>query len=128
MPTVEKPHLNIKLISGSSNVEITVTTKVTLDTTDMFLVKNAGLRFKLKGKMRGEDSGFNGGDDDLFNLPSLGVMETATITTKKTVSRDSLDEDWEGNDEVYARMTLVSLSPIFPFSKSRDSATITGNF
>lgn len=128
MPTVAKPHLTIKLISGTNNVEIAVTTNVTLDSTDLFLVKNAGLRFKLRGKMRGEDSGLNGGDDDLFNLPSHGVMESGTVTTKKTVSRDSLDEDWEGNDEVYARMTLVSLAPIFPFSKSRDSAVITGNF
>jgi hypothetical protein len=128
LATLSSPNLSIKLISGTNNAEVTATVASAFSAFEKALVDNLGLKFRLKCKLRGQDSGFNGADDDLFSFASKQITANGTSTFKTTVSRDTIDEDWEGNDEVYARFTLQSTEPIFPFATSKDSSVITGNF
>jgi len=121
------PTLTIKLVAGTNSADVTATVTTKLTDFEKVLVKE-GLRFRLKCKLRGEDSGFNGSDDDVFSFPSKTIAASGLSTFTHRISRDTLDEDWEGNDEIYARFTLQSLEPIFPFVKTKDSAVITGNF
>ena len=127
MATLSNPTLTIKLISGTNNVDVTATAVVKLTAFETNLIKNLGLKFKIKCMLWGQDSGFNGGDDDLFSFPTQTVTAAGTFTFKGTVSRDLLDEDL-GNDEIYAKFTLQSAEPIFALSISKRSPVITGNF
>ncbi len=127
MPSLSSAKLSITLGSGSQNADVTATVTVSLTEFDKQLVK-LGLKFKLKCKLRGADSGLNGADDDLFQFPTKTVTAAGTFTFKATVSRDTLDEDWEGNDEIYARFTLQSAEAILPFVTSKNSPEISGNF
>src|SRR5262245_33744192 len=103
MPTLSNPTLVIKLIAGTSKVDVTATVKVSFSTTEETLIKLLSLRYSLKCKIWGSDSGFNGEDDALFSIASQSVNSDGTHTFKRQVDTSSLDEDWEGNDEIYAR-------------------------
>jgi len=128
MASLSQPHLSIKLLSGTSNAEVTATVNVSLTQFELNLVKNLGLKFKLRCQLRGADSGFNGADDDLFTYTGKSILAGGTSTFKATMSRNTLDEDWVGDDEVYARFTLQSAEPIFPLVLTTDSPIITGSF
>jgi hypothetical protein len=127
MANLSNPTLTIKLISGTNNADVTATVVVKLTAFELNLVKNLGLKFKLKARLWGQDGGFNGGDDDLFSFSTQTISAGGTFTFKTTVSRNVLDEDW-GNDEIYAKFTLQSAEPIFALSISKTSPVISGNF
>jgi len=128
MATLSKPTLSIKLVAGTNNADVTATVTTKLTTFEKGLVDKLGLKFRLKCKLRGEDSGFNGSDDDLFSFAKKTITANGVSTFSTRVSRDTLDEDWEGNDEIYARFTLQSTEAIFPFATSKNSPVISGNF
>ena len=127
MPAVSTPKLTIKLVSGSSNAEVTATVKAAFTAFDKALIK-LGLTFRMKCKLWGADSGFNGDNDDLFSFTNQLVTSDGTVTFKQTIPRAVLDEDWIGNDEIFARFTLQSREAIVPFSVSTDSPEISGDF
>ena len=129
MPTLSNPTLKLELVSGTSNVKVTGTVRVNFYPVEEALIKNLGLKFKLRCNVRGEDGGFNGADDALFSIASKTITEDGGYTFVRTVNRASLDEDWEGNDEIYARFRLASTTPSLPMAATPvDSSTITGNF
>lgn len=129
MPVLSNPALKIELVSGTSQANVTASVKVAFDQVEENFIKLLGLKFKLMCRLWGEDSGFNGGDDGLFSLTTKTITADGTYTFTKTVSRSSLDEDWEGNDEIYARFRCKSTTPSFPMEATpQNSQTISGNF
>lgn len=127
MASLSNPALQIDLLTGTSNANVTATVSVTLDPIDTFLV-NGGLTLQLASKLVGDDSGFNGGDNDLFFFPSQNITNTGIYTFQSTVSLGTLDEDSIGRDEVFANFNLQSLNNIFPLNTSVNSANIEGSF
>lgn len=126
MATLSNPKLAIKLISGTNNADVTASVNVALTAFEENLVKD-GLKFVLRCKLRGDDSGFTGADDDLYGFLGKTVLADGTRTFQTTLSRNALDEDW-GKDEVYARFTLQSTEPAFPLVIAVNSSSITGSF
>jgi hypothetical protein len=122
------PNLSIKLISGTNNADVTATVLSTLTPFEKALVDTLGLKFKLKCKLWGEDSGFNGEDDELYSFGSKTITQSGPSTFKATINRSTLDEDSVGNDEIYAKFTLQSTEPLFPFGTSAKSPVISGDF
>lgn len=130
MPKLSNPTLKIEL-SNTSQANITASVKVAFDSFEENLIKN-GLKFKLRSRLWGDDQGSvtNGDDDPLFWLPSKTITADGTYTFTATVNRSSLDEDWEGNDEIYARFTCSSTTPGFPMNAKPvvSDPPIHGNF
>ena len=135
MPTLSNATLTVKLVAGTSNVDITASVKVGFSPQEEALIKLfaplAPITYSLRAEMWAEDSGFNGDDDKLSKIGSKSVAADGTHTFTKRVNRSTLDEDWEGNDEVYAKFgctapsnTGLSLQSATPAK----SSTITGNF
>lgn len=127
MASLSNPALQIDLLTGTSNANVTATVSVTLDPIDTFLV-NGGLTLQLASKLVGDDSGLNGGDNDLFFFPSQNITNTGIYTFQSTVSLGTLDEDSIGRDEVFANFNLQSLNNTFPLNTSVSSANIEGSF
>jgi hypothetical protein len=129
MPVLSNPTLKIELVSGTSQVNITATVKAAFDTVEENFIKLVGLKFKLRCRLWGADSLFNGEDDALFSLTSKTITADGTYTFTKKVDRSALDEDWEGNDEIYARFRCKSTTPSLPMEADpKNSPTISGNF
>jgi hypothetical protein len=128
MPVLSNPTLKLELVSGTSNVKVTAVVRVNFDTVEENFIKLLGLKFRLRCNIRGEDGIFNP-DDALFSIATKTITADGSFTFTRTVNRGSLDEDWLGNDEVYARFHCKSTTPSFPLAATPvDSATITGNF
>jgi hypothetical protein len=129
MASLTNPKLSIKLISGTSKAEIKATVDLGLSQVDRNLIEVLGVKFKVGCAIRGSDSGFNGGDDTLIVFSKKTKTSSGTVTFETEVNRDVLDEDWEGNDEIYARFTLATNSPTFPANvPPKNSSVISGNF
>ncbi len=129
MPQLSNPTLRIELVAGTTKVKVSGTVHVTLDAFEEALVKQLGLKFRARCLIMGEDSGFNGADDQLFRLPSKIVTSDGTIPFFREVDRSKLDEDWEGNDEIFAHYTCASTTSSFSLAATpKNSITITGNF
>ena len=128
MANLSNPQLSIRLISNTSNTDTTANVDVALTPFESFLVNSGGLRILLKCKLRGDDSGFNGSDDDLFEFPAQTVAADGMFTFQGTVSRGTLDEDSTGNDEIYAQFTLQSTEQSFPLVVQANSPIISGDF
>jgi len=126
MPTLSNPKLKVEATSGSSQMKVTTQVTVNFHPQEETNIKVLGLKCKLACRVWGEDSGFNGGDDSLFSLATKTIDKDGTYTFVRTVARDLLDEDWEGNDELYAKFALNAVG--FPMSATTRSATITGNY
>ncbi|MDA7417016.1 hypothetical protein PGB34_11620 [Xenophilus arseniciresistens] len=128
MPTLSNPNLRITLISGTSKAKVDATVRVNFDAFEEALIKQLGLKFRLGCRIWGEDSGLTGADDSLFSIASQTVTADGNFAFSRTVDRDSLDEDWVGNDEIYARFSCQSTTPSFPLAASVRSAAVTGDF
>jgi hypothetical protein len=128
MPTLSSPKLTVKLISGTSKVDVVAAIHIVFNEFEKKLINLLGLKFKLRCLLRGSDSGFNGADDDLFLFSNKTITADGTSTFSKTMSSSVLDEDWVGEDEVYARFTLQSAEALFPFTGVNDSPIVTGSF
>jgi len=126
MPTLSNPKLKIEIVSGSNTAKATAQVTVNFHPQEETNIKILGLKCRLACRVWGEDSGFNGGDDSLFALATKTITKDGTYTFVRTVSRDTLDEDWEGNDELYAKFALNAVG--FPMSTGTRSSTITGNY
>lgn len=127
MASLTNPSLKIELISGTNNAKVTGTIKVGFTAFEKFNIEH-GVRFRLYCRLVGDDAGFNGGDDDLYLYPRKTLTAGGVYTFAKTLSRNTLDEDSIGEDEVYARFRLVSTEPSFPVNITKESAVISGDF
>ncbi|OQX05436.1 MAG: hypothetical protein BWK73_33630 [Thiothrix lacustris] len=127
MAYLNNQSLTIKLISGTSNVDVIANVDVSLSQLERFLV-SGGLNLKMKCKLVGSDAGANGPDDDLYLFPAKTIIKDDVVTFSAIMSKSVLDEDSIGNDEVYANFCLISGDPIFPLSISVNSPEISGDF
>ena len=129
MPVLSSPTLSLTLVAGTSNVKVAASVKVSFDDPEETLMKLLSLKYKLRCRIYGEDGFFNGPDDSLFSIASKTITGDGTYKFAKTVNRSSLDEDWEGNDEIYAKFSGQTTSASFPFvTHPKQSDSITGNF
>ena len=126
MPNLINPKLKIQSTSGSNQMKVTTTVTVSFDATEENIIKVLGLKCKLACRVWSEDSGFNGGDDPLFSLATKTITKDGTYEFVRMVDRSLLDEDWEGNDELYAKFALNAVS--FPMSAGTRTATQVGNY
>ena len=126
MPVLSNPKLKIQSTSGSSQMKVTTSVTVAFSAAEKHIIEVLSLKFKLASRVWGEDSGFNGGDDPLFSLATKTINKGGNYEFVRHVNRDLLDEDWEGNDELYARFALNAVA--FPMSASAQSATQVGNY
>ncbi|MEO8152426.1 MAG: hypothetical protein ABI605_05100 [Rhizobacter sp.] len=126
MPTLSNPKLKIQSTSGSNQMKVTTTVTVQFSAAEENIIKILSLKCKLASRVWGEDSGFNGGDDPLFSLATKTITKNGTYEFVRSVDRSLLDEDWEGNDELYARFALNAVA--FPMSATAQSATQVGNY
>lgn len=113
MASISNAHLDIKHNHDKKTARVVVTAQVTFSPIELFLLKN-GLTFRLKGALKGADSGLKGADDHLWTFKPIPIadrtpQETVKLTFEETLGEDVLDEDKITNpkDEVYARLTLV---------------------
>lgn len=135
MPILSNPRLTIKLIAGTTKVEVTGSVKVNFTPNEEAIMKVFPLvKYTMNCKLFGEDSGFNGADDPMFNVTSVGpkkINADKVHNFRREVEKSSLDEDWEGNDEVYARFRCIAptnVGFVLASANAVDSETITGNF
>jgi hypothetical protein len=126
MPALTNAKLKIETLSGSNTAKVTALVTVNFHPQEENYIKILGLKCRLRCRVWSEDGGLNGDDDPLFNLPTKTITKDGTYTFERTVSRDVLDEDWEGNDEIYARFKLNAVA--FPMAAGVKTATITGNY
>jgi hypothetical protein len=126
MPTLSNPELKIQSTAGSS--QLTVKTKVTVrfSPEEEHIISCLKLKFKLACRVWSEDDMFNGGDDPLFSLSTKTITKDGTYEFVRVVSHNLLDEDWEGNDEVYAKFALNAVA--FPMSAATRTPTQVGNY
>ncbi len=126
MPTLSSPKLKIQSTTGTNQMKVTTSVTVGFDATEVNIIKVLGLKCKLACRVWGEDSGFNGGDDSLFSLSTKTITKSGSYEFVRVVDASLLDEDWEGNDELYAKFALNAVS--FPMSAATRTATQVGNY
>ena len=132
MPKLSDPKLAIKVSSGSPDATVTASVDVSFSDTEKTLIKLLNLKYRLTCRIRGADSGLQGGDNALFTLGNVSVdSDRNNVSFERIVSRDRLDEDNVGQDEVYARFfctppenTGIALTP----AKTVDSPEVHGSF
>lgn len=112
---------------GGDVIKVTAKVKVSFNPFEEYMIKN-GLQVAVSCRMWGEDSGFNGADDNLFSMGSKRVAADGNVEFVRNVAKSWLDEDWEGKDEIYARFGLASQSPGIIAPISVRSATKTGRY
>jgi hypothetical protein len=127
MPSIKTPRFSVRLLAGSSNVEVSASIDAAFTPFDKALIK-LGLTFRMKCKLWGADSGLNGADDELFTFTNQLVTKDGTVKFKEIIPSSTLDEDWNSDDDIFARFTLQSREAIIPFSVSLNSAQIHGDF
>ena len=127
MPALLNPKIKIEATSGSNTMKVTTQVTVNFGPQEETNIKILGIKCKLACRVWGQDSGFNGGDDSLFSMPTKTINKDGTYVFVRHVARDLLDEDWEGNDEIFAKFALNAVG--FPMSAGPvPSPVITGNF
>jgi len=126
MPVLSNPKLKIQSTAGSSQMKVTTSVTVAFSAAEKHITEVLNLKFKLASRVWGEDSGFNGGDDSLFSLATKTITRGGNYEFVRSVDRSMLDEDWEGNDELFARFALNAVA--FPMSASAQSSTQVGNY
>ena len=135
MPTLSNPRLSIKLVAGTTKVEITSSVKVNFTPNEEAIMKVFPLvKYTMSCRLFGEDGGLNGADDPMFLVTSVGpkkVNADHLHSFKREVDKSALDEDWEGNDEIYARFACAAptnVGFVLASATQVNSDTITGNF
>ncbi|MCA9526746.1 MAG: hypothetical protein KC549_10690 [Myxococcales bacterium] len=85
---------------------------------ESFLMKNAGLQFRLHGRLR-----FTNGlsDDTLLTLASRIITAGGTVHFEAAALPSQLEDKRGGRRDLYARFDLESLEPILPASVRLDS-------
>lgn len=112
---------------GGDVFKVTAQVNVTFTQFEKFMISQ-GLAVSVSCRMWGEDSGFNGDDDNLFSMGTKAVSNSGVVQFTRNVAKDWLDEDWEGQDEIYAKFTLASASPGIIATVVKSSPTKTGSY
>ncbi len=127
MPNLSNPKLKIQSTTGSDQMTVSASVKVTFLPEELHIIQVLSLKCKLACKVWSEDGGFNGPDDPLFSLATKTITKNGTYDFKpRLIDRSVLDEDWEGNDELYAKFGVKAVG--FPMSDETRSLTQVGNY
>lgn len=126
MPTLSNPKLQLQSTAGSGLVKVTTSVIVKFNDSEEHIIKCLNLKFKLACRIWSEDDVFNGGDDPMFALSTKTITKDGTYTFERTVPTSMLDEDWEGNDEFYAKFALQAIA--FPMGANTRTSTQVGNY
>ena len=135
MPTLSNPTLQIQLDStNNAKRKLIATVNVTFSANEQAAMQALDskhtLRCRIWGKDEGEDSGLNGGNDDLFQLADAQQINTNGVKTfTDSVPSEKLDEDDQFQDEIIARFTCLPGGKMtFSPSTSVNSPKVSGNF
>jgi hypothetical protein len=132
MPTLSDPKLAIKVASGSPDATVTASVDVSFSETEKKLIQLLSLNYRVTCRIRAADSGLTGSDNALFTLGNVTVNSNRNnIPFARTVSRDLLDEDVVGEDEVYARFWCTppaNTGLALTAARTVDSPEIHGSF
>ena len=77
MATLSSPSLSV-VSQGGDVVKVTTKVNVTFNQFEKFMI-GQGLSVTVACRMWGEDSGINGGDDNLFSMGTKPVSSTGTV-------------------------------------------------
>ena len=125
MATLCNPTLSIDLFTNSE-LNVSVTVDVRLTSFETFLIENE-VGFQLRAKLVGDNSGLNGGDNDLLLFPTQNITSAGTYTFQSTVSYSTLNQDsslFNKVNKMFANLSLTSTEQIFPLNVSVSSPTI----
>lgn len=132
MATLSNPTLQINANStNSANVDVIATVSVDLSRLDEFIVGNGLADLTLTAKLRGEDAGLRGGDEDLFLFNSAPkIFNDGTYTFQATIPRGTLNEDKliGARDEIYSNFNLLSSEKTFPVNEFASSGILEGQY
>ena len=125
--------LKLKITSSSGKVSPVVTYKLSFSVGEQNLMKTFPGLFSVRCELWGADSGLNGGDDKLYVYPITRIYPDGSIsgleegTFSATLNKGAeLDEDWNSEDEVYAKLIV---SNNFAGTKiAKNSAEVHGSF
>ena len=126
MPTLSKPELHIQSTAGSTHLTVKTRVTVNFSPEEEHIISCLKLKFKLACRIWSEDAVFNGNDDLLFSLSTKTITKDGTYDFVGSVHHELLDEDWEGNDEVYAKFGLAAVA--FPMTAVARTPTQVGNY
>lgn len=129
MASISNPTLQITHDHTKKTARVIVSATVQFSPYEMNEIRE-GLKFKLKCRLWGSDSGLTGANDPLFAFPSKYFPDTTPSAVEKvsfdvTLGDGALDEDL-GTDEIFARLTLVNLYTLT--NVTRKTNTIVHNF
>ena len=82
MATLSSPSLSV-VSQGGDVVKVTTKVNVTFNQFEKFMI-GQGLSVTVACRMWGEDSGINGGDDNLFSMGTKPVSSTGTVQFTRT--------------------------------------------
>ena len=85
MATLSSPSLSV-VSQGGDVVKVTTKVNVTFNQFEKFMI-GQGLSVTVACRMWGEDSGINGGDDNLFSMGTKPVSSTGTVQFTRNVPR-----------------------------------------
>ncbi len=126
MPILSNPRLKIQSTAGSNTLKVVTNITVKFSPEEENIISCLNLKFKLACRVWSEDDFFNGGDEALFALSTKTITKDGNYEFVRNVSNNLLDEDWEGNDEVYAKFALKAVA--FPMSAATRTPTQVGNY
>jgi hypothetical protein len=130
MASLSNANLTLTRDTDKKTVRAVASVRITFTTFELNQMKQ-GLRFRLRAKLMGADSGLFGGDDDLFTYTPSKTFPDATPNNVENATFDVvlgegvLDED-TGTDEIYAKFELTNLFTLV--TVRRNSPEVTGNF
>lgn len=131
MAAIVSAQLKITVTSGK--VTPVVSYKLAFNAGDLNLMKQYPNLFRVRCELWGADSGLNGGDDKLYTYPQTRYYADTTPSALEegkftaTLNKGAeLDEDWESQDEIYAKVKLINA--FCGVTLSRNSNEVSGSF
>lgn len=119
------PKLKIESTTGTSEMLVTAIVTVHYGPQEENIIKILGLKSKLKCRLWSDDADPDA-DNPVFWFATKTINKNDTYTFTKKVPRSTLDEDWEGNDELYAKFVLSTDG--FPITAKTQTLVQVGNY
>ena len=125
MAQLLNPKLKIQSTTGTNQMLVTAIVTVRYSDQEESIMKALNLKSKLKCRLWSDDA-WPDADNPVFWFATKLISKEDTYTFTRTVSKDTLDEDWEGNDELYAKFALSTEG--FTISASTQTPVQVGNY
>jgi hypothetical protein len=125
MAQLLNPKLKIESTTGTNQMLVTAIVTVRFSAQEESIIKALNLKSKLKCRLWSDDADPDA-DNPVFWFATKTISKEDTYTFTRKVSKDTLDEDWEGNDELYAKFALSTEG--FSISASAKTPVQVGNY